>query len=108
MRIPKRVNAAWDWVETHARGVAVTVMLVGVAATALWLPAFATAIAGALAGALAVHTRMSARTERLRAEIDDLLRENGSLRHQQTVLVKGAASAEALSTLKLPVIHGDG
>lgn len=107
MRIPRRVNALWDWAEANALVTAVVVMLVVVALTALWLPAFAAAFAGVLAGGLAVYARMTRRAARLRAEIDDLLRENGALRHQKTALVKGAISAEALATQKLPVIHSD-
>src|SRR5512139_2853481 len=107
VRIPKRVNAVWDWAEDHGVAVVVTMMLLAVAATALWLPAFAAAFAGLIAGGLVVRLRMAKRAARMRAEIDELLRENGALRHQNTRMVKGAIAAGAVVTQRLPIIPDD-
>ncbi len=104
MRIPKRVNDAWDWAEHHIRGLTITAILVVVGVLALFLPVFAVLAAGLVAGGVAVYLRMSGRQRRLRAEIDELLRQNGALRHQRTVLASGVMAAEEHPTQALMVI----
>lgn len=104
MKIPKRVNTAWDWAEKHSRILGVIAVLVVAALTALWLPALAALFVGVFVGAVAVHRRMMARVRRLRAEMDDLLRENGALRHEKTVLASGVIAAESQPTAALLVI----
>ncbi|MFL6051445.1 MAG: hypothetical protein ACJ72W_00800 [Actinoallomurus sp.] len=53
---------------------------------------------------MAVHVRMSARVARLRAEADDLLRENGALRHEKTLIAKASVTSGSVLTQKLPGI----
>lgn len=107
MKIPKRVNTAWDWAEKHYRALAFIVVLLVAAGAALILPALAALVLGGFAGAVVAHRRMSRRVRRLRAELDDLLRENGALRHQKTVLASGVIAAEAQPTAALLVIPAD-
>ncbi|RAY15853.1 hypothetical protein DPM19_08810 [Actinomadura craniellae] len=104
MRIPKRVNTAWDWAEANQR-VLVVVMTLVIAALAIpWQPALAAFVVGLSAGGLLVHRRMARRATRLRTEIDDLLRENGALQHRNIVLSSGVLTSQALLTQRLPVI----
>ncbi|GAA2111845.1 hypothetical protein [Actinomadura alba] len=107
MKIPKPVNAAWDWVEGHIRPIALVVVLFIAAGTVLWIPQIAAFVVGVAIGGLVVQMRMAKRLTRLRAEADDLLRENGSLRHEKTVLASGVISSQALLTQRLPVIPDD-
>jgi hypothetical protein len=44
---------------------------------------------------------------RLRAEADDLLRENGALRHEKTVIAKATDTSGSVLTQKLPSIPED-
>ncbi|MCW2902161.1 MAG: hypothetical protein JWO67_4426 [Streptosporangiaceae bacterium] len=107
MKIPKHVNTVWDWVDDHIRLLAIIVALAAAAAAGLWLPILSAFVLGAALGGLAIHSRMSRRTTRLRAEVDDLLRENGSLRHENNMLIGGVISAQMLVTQRLPVITAD-
>lgn len=107
MRIPKRVNDAWDWAERHIRGLTVTVVLLVVCGTVFLLPALATLVLGAAVGGALVFNRMSRRQRKLHAEIDDLLRENGALRHQRTVLASGVIAAETQTTEKIMIIPAE-
>ena len=96
-----------DWVAANARVISIAVSLTVAALAALWMPALAAFAVGLGAGGVAVHVRMSARMARLRAETDELLRENGALRHEKTVIAKAfTASAESRNviTQKLPSI----
>ncbi|HEX2313324.1 MAG TPA: hypothetical protein VHJ17_06305 [Thermomonospora sp.] len=104
MRIPKRVNAAWDWAESHGRVTAVIVLLPILAVGALWSPVLAAFALGVGLGGVVTYTRLSKRITRLRGEVDDLLRENGRLRHRNTVLASGVVQAESLVTQKLLTI----
>jgi hypothetical protein len=105
VKIPKRVNNALDWAEDNIRVIMIVVALVIVSATALWLPAIAAFVAGALVGGVAVRWRMARRLARLRADADDLLRENGALRHQKTMLSQGVIASSGQLTQRLPVIR---
>ncbi|HXA61131.1 MAG TPA: hypothetical protein VNW94_18375 [Streptosporangiaceae bacterium] len=104
MRIPERVDTAWTWLERHGRIVVIATALGSAGVAALFLPALAALIAGLAIGGLAVQVRMGRRVARLRAEIDDLLRETGSLRHQKNVLGSGVIEAQSKITEKLIVI----
>ncbi|MBO2446180.1 hypothetical protein J4573_03700 [Actinomadura barringtoniae] len=103
MRIPKPVNAALDWAEKHLGALGVVVTLVLAAGAALLLPqSFGFPIAGLVLGlafgGFASHLRMTKRVARVRAEMDDLLRENGALRHRNTVLASGVITRESQTT----------
>jgi hypothetical protein len=93
-----------DWTTEHARAILTVVPLLVAAVAVLWLPAVATFVVGIGVGGVAVHYRMSARAARLRAEADDLLRENGALRHQKTLIAKSADPSGSVLTQKLPSI----
>lgn len=101
MRIPKRVNAAWDWAEDHGRVMALIVLLPILAVGALWSPVLAAFALGAVGGGAVTYTRLSKRITRLRGEVDDLLRECGRLRHRNNVLASGVVQAETMVTQKL-------
>lgn len=106
MKIPRRLNAVLDWMGDHARLMLIVVPLLVAALALLWRPTLAAFPAGIAVGGVAVHMRMSARVARLRAETDDLLRENGALRHQRTVIARGSIVSESVLTQKLPSISG--
>ncbi|TDD87224.1 hypothetical protein [Actinomadura rubrisoli] len=112
MRIPKRVNTVLDWMEKHFRALAVVVTLVVVALVASLAPPVvglpvAGFVLGVAAGGFLVHVRMSKRVGRVRADVDDLLRENGALRHRNTVLASGVITREAQETQALVAIPED-
>lgn len=108
MKIPRRLNATLDWATDHARVILTVVPLVVAAVAVLWMPAVAAFAVGIGVGGVAVHYRMSARVARLRDEADDLLRENGALRHEKTVIAKTADQSGSVLTQKLPSIpEGD-
>ncbi|QKG25551.1 hypothetical protein [Actinomadura verrucosospora] len=112
MRIPKRVNAVLDWMEQHFGALAVVVALVIVALVATLAPALvglpvAGFVIGIAAGGFLVHVRLTRRIARARAEVDDLLRENGALRHRNTVLASGVISRGAQETQALVAIPED-
>ena len=111
MRIPRRLNAALDWAAGNVRVILVVLPLVVAAIVVLWMPALAAFALGVGVGGVVVHIRMSAKVARLRAEADDLLRENGALRHEKTVIAKTTAReavSESVLTQKLPSIpEGD-
>ncbi|WP_119728965.1 hypothetical protein [Thermomonospora amylolytica] len=101
MRIPKRVNDAWDWAESHGRVTAVILLIPVLAVGALWSPALAAFALGAVGAGLATYLRLARRIARLRAEVDELLRETGRLRHRNTMLASGIVQAESAATQKL-------
>ncbi|MEU5877770.1 hypothetical protein [Spirillospora sp. NPDC047279] len=112
MRIPKRVNTALDWAEKHFGALAVVVTLLVASAAALLAPLaiglpVAGFILGLTAGGFVVHTRGIKRIARVRAEVDDLLRENGKLRHRNTVLKSGVISRESMVTQAIVPIPED-
>ncbi|RSN69982.1 hypothetical protein [Actinomadura sp. WAC 06369] len=117
MRIPKRVNAVLDWMEQHTRALAVVFVLVVLVAvlvalvTALVPPAVGLPVAGFVLGASAggymMHARMARRVARVRREADDLLRENGALRHRYNVLASGVITREAQETQAIVPIPED-
>jgi hypothetical protein len=104
VKIPKRLNAALDWAADNTRAILIVLLLAVAAAAALWMPALAALAVGVGVGGVAVHIRMSARVARLRAEADDLLRENGALRHEKTMMAKGNVASGILLTQTLPSI----
>jgi hypothetical protein len=101
VRIPKRVNAAWDWAESHGRVMAVIFLLPILAVGALWSPVLAAFALGAAGGGVVTYNRLSRRIARLRGEVDELLRECGRLRHRNNMLASGVVQAEAMVTQKL-------
>jgi hypothetical protein len=107
VKIPRRVNAAWDWVDKHVRirwVVATVAAVAAVVATAPWVPELSAFILGAAVSGAVVRSRMAVRAAKLRAEVDDLLRANGALRHEKTMLASGVLSAQSLLTQRLPMI----
>lgn len=104
MKIPRRLNAALDWAADNVRAILIALPLAVAAAAVLWMPALAAFAMGVGVGGVAVHIRMSARVARLRAEADDLLRENGALRHEKTMIAKGTVASGSLLTQRLPSI----
>ena len=104
MRIPRRVNAAWDWLEKQVPVIWAVAIVIGVVATARWVPELAAFVLGAAVSGFIVRLRMGARVTKLRAEADDLLRENGALRHEKTMLASGVISKQSLLTQRLPMI----
>jgi hypothetical protein len=104
VKIPRRVNAALDWAADHSRVVLVVLPLLVASVAALWMPALAAFAVGLGVGGVAVHVRMSARVARLRAEADDLLRENGALRHQKTLIAKATVTSGSVLTQRMPSI----
>lgn len=112
MRIPKRVNAVLDWMEQHYLALGVVVALVVVALVASLAPRsvglpVAGFVLGLAAGGFLVHVRLSRRVARARADVDNLLRENGALRHRYTVLASGVITREAQETQALVAIPED-
>ncbi|GAB3669942.1 hypothetical protein GCM10027589_38230 [Actinocorallia lasiicapitis] len=104
MRIPKRVDAAWDWAERHGRALALGILLVVAVVGALLMPAVGTLAVGMLVGGFAVHRRLTRRLARLRADNDQLLRDNGALHHRIALLERGIKQEASLSTQVLPAI----
>ncbi|WP_165964534.1 hypothetical protein [Actinomadura sp. KC216] len=112
MRIPKRVNTVLDWIEEHYLALGVVVALIAVALVATLAPAsvgipVAAFILGLASGGFLVHVRASRRVARVRADVDNLLRENGALRHRNTVLASGVITREAQETQALMSIPED-
>jgi hypothetical protein len=105
VKIPRRLNALLDRAADHARLILIVLLLAVAAATALWIPALAAFAVGVGAGGVAIHLRMTAKVARLRAETDDLLRENGALRHQRTVAARATAASGTSLTQKFPSIR---
>ncbi|GAA2731767.1 hypothetical protein [Actinocorallia aurantiaca] len=106
MRIPKRVNAVWDWAEQHGRALSAGTILLIVVVGALWLPALGALVAGMVVGGEAVRRRSRRRLERLQSDNDQLLRQNGALRHKVALLEQGIREQASLTTQRLPVIPG--
>ncbi|MEV4255663.1 hypothetical protein AB0J52_21110 [Spirillospora sp. NPDC049652] len=112
MRIPKPVNAALDWAEQHFGAVAAVVAMVVAAGAALALPhslgaPVAALVLGLAVGGFVVYARMARRLARARRENDDLLRENGALRHRNTILASGVITRESQTTQALLMIPDD-
>jgi hypothetical protein len=104
MKIPRRLNAALDRAAANPRVILIVLPLAVAAVAAMWMPALAAFAVGVGVGGVVVHVRMSAKVARLRAEADDLLRENGALRHEKNVIAKATFASGSLLTQKLPSI----
>ncbi|MGH3240876.1 MAG: hypothetical protein ACRDNL_10865 [Spirillospora sp.] len=112
MRIPKRVNTVLDRMEEHRLALGAVVVLIAVALVATLAPPsvgipVATFILGLAGGGFVVHVRASRRVARVRSDVDNLLRENGALRHRNTVLASGVITREAQETQALMSIPED-
>ncbi|MCW2858736.1 MAG: hypothetical protein JWP48_444 [Actinoallomurus sp.] len=105
MKIPRHLNATLDRAADHARIILIILLLAVAAATAPWIPALAAFALGVGAGGVAIHLRMAAKVARLRAETDDLLRENGALHHEKTVTARATAASGTSLTQKFPSIR---
>jgi hypothetical protein len=104
LRIPKRVNAALDWMGGNVRIVAAVVAALIISISVWWIPLLSAFVLGAAVGGIAVHQRMAARQAALRSDIDDLLRQNGALRREKLTLASGVIAKQSQLTAKLPVI----
>ncbi|TMR42228.1 hypothetical protein [Actinomadura geliboluensis] len=100
MRIPRRVDASLEWLEKHIGALAATVAMIITAASTLWLPSFAGFIPGLAIGGLFVHLRLTKRLAKARRDVDDLLRDNGALRHRNTILTSGVIAQDTQMTHK--------
>jgi hypothetical protein len=107
VKIPRRLNATLDWAAANARITLIVLPLAVAALAVLWMPALAAFAVGVGLGGVVVHIRMSTRVARLRAEADDLLRENGALRHEKTMIAKATDVSGSVLTQKLPSIPED-
>ncbi|MFI0449654.1 hypothetical protein [Actinomadura sp. 6N118] len=104
MRIPKRLDASLDWVARHLGTAGVVVVLAAATASVTWHPPLAAFILGTGLGVLLVHLRTAKRLTRARSEVNDLLRENGKLRHRNTVLTSGVIARGSQMTQKFVAI----
>lgn len=89
MRIPRRVDASLGWLERHIGVLAAIAAMMATAASAIWLPSFGGFVPGLAIGGLFVQLRLAKRLAKARRDIDNLLRDNGALRHRNTVLTSG-------------------
>lgn len=104
MRIPKRVDAAWDWAERHGRALFAGTVLLLITVGALWLPALGALVAGLVVGGALARWRSVKGLARLRADNDELLRQNGALTHRIALLEQGVKEQASLTTQRLPFI----
>lgn len=107
MKIPKRVNAALDWMGRNARIVAAVGAALIISISVWWIPLLSAFVLGIAIGGISVHQRMAARQAALRTDIDDLLRQNGALRREKLSLASGVIAKQTQLTAKLPVIPED-
>ena len=108
MKIPKRVNAALDWMGHNVRIVA-AISAALIISIVMWpgVPLLSAFVLGAVIGGTIVHQRSASRQAALRSDIDDLLRQNGALRREKLTLASGVIAKQAQLTAKLPVIPED-
>jgi cytochrome c556 len=108
LKIPKRVNAALDWMGHNVRRVAAVgaAVIISIAIWS-WVPALSALVLGVAIGGTIVHQRMASRQAALRSDIDDLLRQNGALRREKLTLASGVLAKQTQLTAKLPVIPDD-
>ncbi|MFD0903527.1 hypothetical protein [Actinomadura sediminis] len=93
------------WLEKHGAALAATVALAVTAASVIWWPPLAGFVLGLALGGLGVHLRMTNRLAKAKREIDNLLRENGALRHRNTVLSSGVVAQATQVTYKFrPIV----
>ncbi|GAB2837497.1 hypothetical protein GCM10022221_41100 [Actinocorallia aurea] len=107
VRIPKSVDKAWDWTERNGKAVGTVVLLIVAGAGALWMPALGALAAGILVGAVAVLWRTRRRVAALRADNDQLLRENGAMKHALAALEHGVRRQGSVETQVLPFIPAE-
>ncbi|MCD0449568.1 hypothetical protein LO762_10240 [Actinocorallia sp. API 0066] len=107
VRIPRSVDRAWDRAERHGRALGAVVLLLVAGAGALWLPALGALAVGILLGAAAALWRTARRLAALRADNDELLRENGALHHRVAALERGIREHGSVETQVLPFIPSE-
>ena len=106
-KIPKAVNAFLDRCARDP-GLTISAATYVAALLAVWLlPAWSAPLACAGAGVYLGWFLRSPGVGRLREERDDALRQNGKLRHDNAVLMRGQSVEDAQPTRFLPRI-GDG
>jgi len=108
LKIPKRVNAALDWMGRNVRMVAAVgaALIISIVIWS-WVPELSALVLGVAIGGAVVHQRMASRQAALRSDIDDLLRQNGALRREKLTLASGVLAKQTQLTAKLPVIPED-
>jgi hypothetical protein len=108
LKIPKRVNAALDWVAHNVRSVA-AVCAALIISFVIWprVPLLSAFVMGAVLGGTIVYQWSASRQAALRSDIDDLLRQNGALRREKLTLASGVIAKQTQLTAKLPVISED-
>ncbi|HEY7484171.1 MAG TPA: hypothetical protein VH912_06865 [Streptosporangiaceae bacterium] len=107
MKIPKSVNKALDRAGQNIRVVVAVAAAVIVSIVFWWLPLLSAFVLGITVGGILVHMRMAPRQTALRADVDDLLRQNGALRREKLTLASGVITSQSRLTAKLPVIPED-
>jgi hypothetical protein len=107
VKIPKSVNTTLDWAGHNGRAVAAVVTALIVAISVAWAPLLAASVLGIAVGGFAVHLRMAPRQKALRADVDDLLRQNGALRREKLRLASGVLTRESQLTHMMPAIPED-
>jgi hypothetical protein len=100
VKIPRRVDASLSWLERNFRALAITTTIASAATSALWQPVLAAFILGLAIGGFTIHLRLANRLAKARKEIGDLLRDNGALRHRNTVLRSGVIAQDTQVTHK--------
>jgi hypothetical protein len=98
VKIPRRVDLALGWVERYGLALVAVLVLVVVAASLRWQPVLAALVLGGALGGLPVHLWSSRRVRRARREVDEVLRQNGALRHRNTLLASGVIARGAQPT----------
>ncbi|WP_148086135.1 hypothetical protein [Actinocorallia herbida] len=107
MRIPKSVDKAWDWAERRGKVLGAVLLLLVAGVGALWLPALGALAVGILVGALVALWRTRRTVASLRADNDQLLRENGAMRHALAALEHGVRRQGSVETQVLPFIPAE-
>ncbi|MDX6741300.1 hypothetical protein [Actinocorallia sp. A-T 12471] len=107
VRIPKSVDRAWDWAERHGKALAAVLLLLVAGAGALLLPALGALAAGILIGAVVTLWRTRRSVAALRADNDQLLRDNGALRHALAAVEHGVRKQGSVDTQVLPFIPSE-
>jgi hypothetical protein len=104
VKISRRVDIALGWVERYGLALVVALVLAVVAALLRWQPVLAALVLGSALGGLPVQLWMSGRVRKTRREMDEVLRQNGALRHRNILLSSGVMARDAQPTQVLIAI----